>query len=77
MKPQMNADERGSAATGETVPCTVCSEETPVERALIVRQWVFCEDCVMEIWERVVTLLRRKYVAEVRRPTADPSLRSG
>ena len=43
---------------GGTVQCSVCSEESPVNKSVIVGRWAFCGDCVCEVWDQVVKIAK-------------------
>lgn len=47
-------------AAAETVQCSVCKEESPVKESVVVGRWVFCADCVIEIADQVIPILRTR-----------------
>lgn len=45
---------------GETVPCSICSEEVPVQRALVLGTLVLCGDCVVEAYHGARLILEER-----------------
>lgn len=62
----MDSEAGGNAK----VPCSVCSAEVLVTRALIIRHVVMCEDCIFEAYQMVQRILRERGCTTPTIPTA-------